>query len=591
MKKLFPLIATALASTITLMACGDDSSIADEPENVGHFREILSQEDLYACTSRYEGTSVFLIDEKRSFKCEDGTWYEISVEQADEDMDVIKSTLKYAADDTITSLAALPMCTASKDSSTLYIASLGKYLICLDFDWFEIEGKKLPKRNRIPLDKDSSEVKSSSSSRAVRFSSGSKHYPLSASSGDATCNASTEGTLKKSGDNYMCRSGAWFIVDEQSVDLMNVGDTTDGTFFVGILDGNVREYSSLCRSPDSIYKHSLYVYEGGWRKATALEACFEKACFEANYGDTDSLGVFKFICSSQGWRSVDILEDSIKKETFFNSELTYGTLTDERDNKVYKTIKIGNYTWMAENLNFVDSIDVSFLSLIGQSHYYLDDPDGLNVGHSYTYTGAMNIPSTFLSSKADSTILKKHHRGICPSGWHVPDTSEWGDLGRTVEWKSAALKSSVGWNFYSEAEDMIPTNATGFSAVKLDSYSDVYCASNQGTYRDEYFVFSIGYNSKILNIIDDYEKEDHCLLRCVMDYEDESDSDSSSSESSSDSSDSSSASDAGETSSSSYSSSDAVSLSSSSSSLATSAGSSAGDNPETTPESNVSSGN
>mgnify|MGYP003868098803 CR=1 FL=1 len=35
----------------------------------------------------------------------------------------------------------------------------------------------------------------------------------------------------------------------------------------------------------------------------------------------------------------------------------YGSMTDIRDGKVYKTVKIGEQTWMAENLNFGEYLE------------------------------------------------------------------------------------------------------------------------------------------------------------------------------------------------------------------------------------------
>lgn len=529
MKKLFPFFV-AVASLLPLSACSDDSSIADEPENIGHFREILSEEDLYACTSRYEGTSVFIIDEKRSFKCEDGSWYEISVEAADEDTDVIKSTLKYAADDTIPSLSSLYSCTASLDSSTIFVASLGKYLICVDFDWYEIEGRNLPKRAR---SSSSTEAKSSSSSETnYGYTSGTRRNPISASSGDATCNDSTEGTTMETYSYfYICRSGAWFVVNELVYDLIDVADGEEGSFYMGNLSSNVYRYSSFCSSPDSLYERRLYVFEKGWREADEMEVCFEKACTAGSIGDTASMGGFIYICGANGWRNLNVLKDSVDKSNFLNPDLTYGTLLDERDGKEYKTIKIGDYVWMAENLNFADSVMEGYLSLLGQMSTFREDSEGNNVGRLYTFTGALNIPEKFLYDEVDSLIVKKQHRGICPSGWHVPDTLEWNNLIESENSYASGLKSTIGWEY--EGDRYNPTNTTGFSAVMLNSYSDEYCSSVQGYYDGDMTVAVFEADDEYVRIDKYFNKDDGCLLRCVQDYSDADTPETSSSEASS----------------------------------------------------------
>ena len=110
------------------------------------------------------------------------------------------------------------------------------------------------------------------------------------------------------------------------------------------------------------------------------------------------------------------------------------TLTDIRDNQVYRTVKIGSQTWMAENLNYETE----------DSYCYNDSASYCaKYGRLYTWAAAINA---------------------CPNGWHLPDTTEWKTLFTTVGRPTAdKLKSTSGW-IDSEGKDDNGTDDFGFSA-------------------------------------------------------------------------------------------------------------------------------
>ena len=101
-----------------------------------------------------------------------------------------------------------------------------------------------------------------------------------------------------------------------------------------------------------------------------------------------------------------------------------GTFTDSRDGKTYKTIKIGNQIWMAENLTYN----------AGSSCWAYDDNSyNLNTyGYLYNWQTAKNI---------------------CPYGWHLPSEQEF-----------ETLLNNYGGDWTNSAyEALIPGGTSGFS--------------------------------------------------------------------------------------------------------------------------------
>ena len=119
--------------------------------------------------------------------------------------------------------------------------------------------------------------------------------------------------------------------------------------------------------------------------------------------------------------------------SFSSFSQTKGTIKDSRDGKTYKTVKIGNQTWMAENLAYKPN----------SGEYWAYDNDVSNVikyGYLYSYKTANEV---------------------CPSGWHLPSKQEWENLANYVgkETASEALCTSTGWQ-WGEANDKY-----GFSVI------------------------------------------------------------------------------------------------------------------------------
>ena len=158
---------------------------------------------------------------------------------------------------------------------------------------------------------------------------------------------------------------------------------------------------------------------------------------------------------------------------------------DSRDNRYYKTAKIGDQIWMAENLAYLPAVSLSSVGSPNEKHYYVygyeynsvvNAKNSINFGTFgvlYNWTAAMN--ETESSDSIPSGVC-----GVCPQGWHLPSKAEWTVL---IDFLSnngfgfeendndiaKSLAAKTDWSFSSYAgspgNDLKSNNISGFDAL------------------------------------------------------------------------------------------------------------------------------
>ena len=221
------------------------------------------------------------------------------------------------------------------------------------------------------------------------------------------------------------------------------------------------------------------------------------------------------------------------KETYLNPEVEYDTIIDSRDGKVYKTVKIGEQIWMAENLNFDPGQGGSGDAKYEWSWCYYDNVAKNCDIAGRLYTWAAAIDSVKLANDADNPQdcgngrecgLTGKVQGICPSGWHLPSYDEWNALFTAVGGQPNAgkvLKSQTGW--YGNGNG---TDAFGFSALPagyrnnngyfdLDGYSAYFwsASENYSSYACSMYLYYSREDASLRN----YYKYYGFSVRCLKD--------------------------------------------------------------------------
>ncbi len=214
----------------------------------------------------------------------------------------------------------------------------------------------------------------------------------------------------------------------------------------------------------------------------------------------------------------------------------YGVLEDERDGQKYKTVVIGEQTWMAQNLNY-DIEDNRRQSC------YRDEPDFcLRFGKLYSWPGVMDYDKNRCQDDASCSLTS--NQGICPNGWHVPTKSEWDTLWSNVgftsenlengdEYGRTAVRGLISDTSYITWDRSGKSDFFGFSATrhgyKTDVGDYVWMDNIVAAYWTSSEVYGYGYKAYVAgtflikNVFDDYAKVGQFAVRCIKNPEENND--------------------------------------------------------------------
>lgn len=462
----------ALAFTIALVACGDDKGSSPNrlPDEVANMYEL---ED-YKCDISTMGAVVYVKSKSKNYECDGDEWF-VSYNQK-------KSSSSIKSSSSAKSSSSKKSSSSSAKSSSSGVSS--------------------------------SSAKSSSSEKLLSSSSSDFVYTPNWSAGkdgEIRNDDSTKVSFK-----YDEELDKWVVVTDRDTTLMLNGCTTKREGEVVKSSKNDEYY--ICRKTS-------------WSYATTTEYdCYGVKCTTAEIGKFMTGQVVdtnRYYCSANGWVSLmGGWNWNVPKEARFNPKISYDSMTDFRDGQVYKTVQIGNQVWMAENLNYSDSVRTP--SLKGKSRCFDNDSAKCKIiGREYTWAAAIdsvalaNDPEKKLNCgflieclRAETTL-----QGICPDGWHLPTKSEIEILYATVGGASIAgsnLKSMSGWRDYEHGKDLY-----GFTAVPIDGEGSSFgCWSSVGDRVDSRRAYSLCLlNYRKDGVICNGYKSSFGPVRCIKNVE------------------------------------------------------------------------
>ncbi len=202
--------------------------------------------------------------------------------------------------------------------------------------------------------------------------------------------------------------------------------------------------------------------------------------------------------------------------------LGIGSFTDTRDGTTYRTIRLDNHIWMAENLKYLPSVNPDNDASIDERRYYVYGYSGTDV---YAAKETDNYKTYGVLYNWTSAV----EGGICPSGWHVPNVSEWnGVLDVVGSYTTAGDKLKEKGTKHWIAPNTNATDEVHFTALpggyfdgENRSYVKIgvgaYWWTSEGSSATEAESAQIYASDAMLNILPD-KRIFGFSVRCIKDY-------------------------------------------------------------------------
>ena len=336
--------------------------------------------------------------------------------------------------------------------------------------------------------------------------------------------AGTDGELRKSDSTH-----SFYKYDEvlKEWDYIDENDS-----ILGLNGCTAKREGEVGLSPkDSSYYVCKHIVEDGeyevrvWWKAQEIDFIRrDEKCEREDIGriiaGIDTV-TNKYYCSANGWVDFMAWSFGVPKEFRFNPDIDYGTMTDSRDGKKYRTVNIGEQVWMAENLNYYAGDRIG--------HCYDDDPENCEVGgRLYKWDVA---------------------KDVCPEGWHLPSKEEFEILFSAVQLVydkydkaqysfADMFKATSGWkndnSSWTQGLDKVGFSAVPAGGKRIKAYrSPEYTHAGYTAFfltSTEYsetsvYVMRVGADVASLSIDDYFEVEGPCYstkesgysVRCLKD--------------------------------------------------------------------------